>query len=200
VYPTELGFGGGGGNITCLVNSSQALVASYRYDPYGRLISSSGSQLLEGRVIRAPNSRLATDVAVRVPNAGRCGTSPSETGTPPRSDDRSHRATATGQAAYGEDGGGETAVAGALVAAGGGRLPARRSLLTVAAAIPACYEPDILPGGLSSAGIASGVLGGFDEQGGLVGQSVQFTVLRTFAASFPEERLTSRRPSFNHLR
>ena len=33
----------GNGNITCLVNSSQALAASYRYDPYGNLISSSGT-------------------------------------------------------------------------------------------------------------------------------------------------------------
>jgi RHS repeat-associated protein len=33
----------GNGNITYLVNSSQALAASYRYDPFGNLISSSGS-------------------------------------------------------------------------------------------------------------------------------------------------------------
>jgi RHS repeat-associated protein len=33
----------GGGNITYLVNSSQGLAAGYRYDPYGNLISSSGS-------------------------------------------------------------------------------------------------------------------------------------------------------------
>jgi RHS repeat-associated protein len=33
----------GGGNITYLVNSSQTLSASYRYDPYGNLISSSGT-------------------------------------------------------------------------------------------------------------------------------------------------------------
>src|SRR6185436_5486171 len=33
----------GNGNITYLVNSSQGLAASYRYDPYGNLISSSGS-------------------------------------------------------------------------------------------------------------------------------------------------------------
>jgi RHS repeat-associated protein len=33
----------GGGNVTYLVNSSQTLSASYRYDPYGNLISSSGS-------------------------------------------------------------------------------------------------------------------------------------------------------------
>jgi RHS repeat-associated protein len=33
----------GNGNITYLVNSSQTLAASYRYDPYGNLISSSGS-------------------------------------------------------------------------------------------------------------------------------------------------------------
>jgi len=33
----------GNGNITYLVNSSQTLAASYRYDPFGNLISSSGS-------------------------------------------------------------------------------------------------------------------------------------------------------------
>ncbi len=32
----------GNGNITYLVNSSQTLAASYRYDPYGNLISQSG--------------------------------------------------------------------------------------------------------------------------------------------------------------
>jgi RHS repeat-associated protein len=33
----------GNGNITCLVDTSQTLAASYRYDPYGNLISSSGA-------------------------------------------------------------------------------------------------------------------------------------------------------------
>jgi RHS repeat-associated protein len=33
----------GNGNITYLVNSSQTLAASYRYDPFGNLVSSSGS-------------------------------------------------------------------------------------------------------------------------------------------------------------
>jgi len=33
----------GGGNITYMVNSSQSMVAAYRYDPYGNLISSSGT-------------------------------------------------------------------------------------------------------------------------------------------------------------
>jgi RHS repeat-associated protein len=33
----------GGGNITYLVNSSQGEAASYRYDPYGRLMGSSGT-------------------------------------------------------------------------------------------------------------------------------------------------------------
>jgi RHS repeat-associated protein len=33
----------GGGNVTYLVNSSQGVAASYRYDPYGNTISSSGS-------------------------------------------------------------------------------------------------------------------------------------------------------------
>jgi len=31
------------GNVTYMINSSQAMVASYRYDPYGRTISSSGT-------------------------------------------------------------------------------------------------------------------------------------------------------------
>ncbi len=33
----------GGGNITYMLNSSQSVVASYRYDPFGNTISSSGS-------------------------------------------------------------------------------------------------------------------------------------------------------------
>ncbi len=33
----------GNGNITYLVNSSQGMAASYRYDPYGNTISSSGT-------------------------------------------------------------------------------------------------------------------------------------------------------------
>ena len=33
----------GGGNITYMVNSSQSMVASYRYDPFGNTISSSGT-------------------------------------------------------------------------------------------------------------------------------------------------------------
>src|SRR5262249_31730690 len=33
----------GGGNITCMINGSQAVVASYRYDPFGNLMSSSGT-------------------------------------------------------------------------------------------------------------------------------------------------------------
>jgi hypothetical protein len=33
----------GNGNVTYLVNSSQGLAASYRYDPYGRLMGSSGT-------------------------------------------------------------------------------------------------------------------------------------------------------------
>jgi RHS repeat-associated protein len=36
-------FADGNGNITYLANSSQALAASYRYDPFGNTISSSGS-------------------------------------------------------------------------------------------------------------------------------------------------------------
>src|SRR5205809_628292 len=33
----------GSGNVTYLVNSSQSMVASYRYDPFGNTISSSGT-------------------------------------------------------------------------------------------------------------------------------------------------------------
>ena len=33
----------GNGNITCLINSSQSVVASYRYDPYGNTLSQSGT-------------------------------------------------------------------------------------------------------------------------------------------------------------
>ncbi|HEY5909953.1 MAG TPA: RHS repeat-associated core domain-containing protein [Verrucomicrobiae bacterium] len=33
----------GNGNVTYMINSAQALVASYKYDPYGRTVSSSGS-------------------------------------------------------------------------------------------------------------------------------------------------------------
>ncbi|HEY5909954.1 MAG TPA: RHS repeat-associated core domain-containing protein [Verrucomicrobiae bacterium] len=33
----------GNGNITCMVDSGQSVVASYKYDPYGRTISSSGT-------------------------------------------------------------------------------------------------------------------------------------------------------------
>src|SRR6266481_189134 len=33
----------GNGNITYMLNSSQAMVASYRYDPFGNTISSSGT-------------------------------------------------------------------------------------------------------------------------------------------------------------
>jgi hypothetical protein len=33
----------GGGNVAYLVNSSQAMVASYNYDPYGNLLANSGS-------------------------------------------------------------------------------------------------------------------------------------------------------------
>ena len=36
-------FADGNGNVTYMINSSQAMVASYRYDPFGKTISSSGS-------------------------------------------------------------------------------------------------------------------------------------------------------------
>src|SRR2546427_9099517 len=33
----------GNGNITYMINSSQSMVANYRYDPFGNVISSGGS-------------------------------------------------------------------------------------------------------------------------------------------------------------
>ncbi len=42
-------FADGNGNITYMLNSSQAMVASYRYDPFGNTISSSGTK--KGSVI-----------------------------------------------------------------------------------------------------------------------------------------------------
>ena len=33
----------GNGNITCLINTNQSVVASYRYDPFGNTLSSSGT-------------------------------------------------------------------------------------------------------------------------------------------------------------
>ena len=47
----------GNGNVTYLVNSSQALAASYRYDPYGSTISSSGT-LASANVYRFSSKEL----------------------------------------------------------------------------------------------------------------------------------------------
>ena len=47
----------GNGNITYLVNSSQALAASYRYDPYGNMTSKSGS-LADAKVYRFSSKEL----------------------------------------------------------------------------------------------------------------------------------------------
>jgi RHS repeat-associated protein len=41
----------GNGNITCMVNTNQTVVASYRYDPFGKTISQSGS-LADANVYR----------------------------------------------------------------------------------------------------------------------------------------------------
>jgi RHS repeat-associated protein len=41
----------GNGNITCLINASQSVVASYRYDPFGNTISKTGT-LADGNVYR----------------------------------------------------------------------------------------------------------------------------------------------------
>jgi RHS repeat-associated protein len=47
----------GNGNVTYLVNSSQSLAASYRYDPYGNTISSSGT-LASANVYRFSSKEL----------------------------------------------------------------------------------------------------------------------------------------------
>jgi RHS repeat-associated protein len=47
----------GNGNVTYLVNSSQTLAASYRYDPYGNTISSSGT-LASANVYRFSSKEL----------------------------------------------------------------------------------------------------------------------------------------------
>ena len=49
----------GNGNVTYLVNSSQTAAASYRYDPYGNLISSSGS-LASANVYRFSSKEVHT--------------------------------------------------------------------------------------------------------------------------------------------
>jgi RHS repeat-associated protein len=54
--------GDGNGNITYLVNSSQTLAASYRYDPCGNLISSSGTL--------APTNTYRFSSKEFIPNAG----------------------------------------------------------------------------------------------------------------------------------
>jgi RHS repeat-associated protein len=50
----------GNGNITMLVNSSQSAVATYRYDPYGNTLHSSGT--LAGANLQRFSSKLALDV------------------------------------------------------------------------------------------------------------------------------------------
>jgi len=49
------------GNVSYLINSSQSMVASYKYDPYGRTISSSGT-LASANVMRF-SSKLAMDAS-----------------------------------------------------------------------------------------------------------------------------------------
>jgi RHS repeat-associated protein len=53
----------GNGNITYLVNSSQTLAASYRYDPFGNLISSSGS-LAVSNTYRFSSKEFITSVSL----------------------------------------------------------------------------------------------------------------------------------------
>jgi RHS repeat-associated protein len=50
----------GNGNITCLIDGSQSVVASYRYDPYGNTISESGS-LAETNVYRFSSKEIHTN-------------------------------------------------------------------------------------------------------------------------------------------
>jgi RHS repeat-associated protein len=49
----------GNGNITCLMNSSQSVVASYRYDPYGNTISKTGS-LADANVYRFSSKEIVS--------------------------------------------------------------------------------------------------------------------------------------------
>jgi len=53
----------GNGNITYLVNSSQSVVASYRYDPFGNTISSSGS-LASANVYRFSSKEIHVNSAM----------------------------------------------------------------------------------------------------------------------------------------
>ena len=50
----------GNGNITCLVNGSQSVVASYRYDPFGNTLSQSGT-LADANVYRFSSKEIHTN-------------------------------------------------------------------------------------------------------------------------------------------
>jgi RHS repeat-associated protein len=50
----------GNGNITCLINASQSVVASYRYDPYGNTLSQSGT-LAVANVYRFSSKEIHTN-------------------------------------------------------------------------------------------------------------------------------------------
>ena len=59
----------GNGNITCLINTNQSVVASYRYDPFGNTLSSSGS-LAAANLYRFSSKQIDTlhgDVLLRLP-------------------------------------------------------------------------------------------------------------------------------------
>jgi len=53
----------GGGNVTYLVNSSQSMVASYRYDPFGNTISQTGT-LAGANVYRFSSKQMIDSVGL----------------------------------------------------------------------------------------------------------------------------------------
>src|SRR5947207_15578601 len=53
-------FADGNGNMTYMVNGSQSMVASYRYDPFGNTISSSGT-LAANTLYRVSSKEFHTD-------------------------------------------------------------------------------------------------------------------------------------------
>ena len=58
----------GNGNITCLMDTNQSVVASYRYDPFGNTISQSGS-LADANVYRFSSKEIhanSADVLLRL--------------------------------------------------------------------------------------------------------------------------------------
>jgi len=56
-------FADGNGNVTYMINGSQNMVANYRYDPFGKTISSSGS-LAEANVYRFSSKEVITNTGM----------------------------------------------------------------------------------------------------------------------------------------